>query len=538
MKTRYIISLLATALVFSSCSDFLETEPSGATITTKQKETVLQRDPAKATAGVNSLYFQFHEYQSAISGNHNDIGYGGLMLLLDGNGYDMVSSTSGYNWFAASVTYSSRNYSSDEVYMIWMWMYKQLKIANGLLESYDKDSPLVSVQSLIGQAYAVRAFDYWVLAQLFQFNYADHQDAPCVPLITDENALEAANDGIGRSTVKEVYEQIFSDIDNAIAFLEKAEAAGDKRIDKRYVNSAVAYALRARFNLTTENWTAAAEDAAKALALAEKEKLAPYSIATLKSGPLFWDSANETSYLWADVIDEKDDVVESAICNFPSHMGSLSYGYGWYSGGRLISKKLFGLISISDARHGWWLDAEGHSDILNADFAKVMDSHFGNEPYTQVKFAPYRDEASTTVNANDLPLIRVEELYLIKAEAEAHTNPATALETLTGFVKTYRDTEYAFDSTDGDEIAEEVYRQRRIEFWGEGISWFDIMRLNKDVDRRGAGFPKTAVFNIPAGSDILLYRIPETEINANKKLSDADNNPAAPSPKAVEDEDA
>jgi hypothetical protein len=68
------------------------------------------------------------------------------------------------------------------------------------------------------------------------------------------------------------------------------------------------------------------------------------------------------------------------------------------------------------------------------------------------------------------------------------------------------------------------------------LNWFDVMRLNKPVDRRGGGFPDaTMVFNIPAGDPLLLWRLPEKEILANKALSEDDNNPPAPAPKPVSD---
>lgn len=135
--------------------------------------------------------------------------------------------------------------------------------------------------------------------------------------------------------------------------------------------------------------------------------------------------------------------------------------------------------------------------------------------------------------------MRVEEMYLIKAEAQAMAgNAAAGKSTLESFVQTYRDPAYTCSATSAADIQEEVYRQRRIELWGEGLNWFDIMRLNKDVDRRGAGYPNaTSVYNIPAGSDILLWRIPENEIQANKALSEGDNNPAAPVPTPVADID-
>ena len=60
------------------------------------------------------------------------------------------------------------------------------------------------------------------------------------------------------------------------------------------------------------------------------------------------------------------------------------------------------------------------------------------------------------------------------------------------------------------------------------------MRLNKPVDRRGGGFPNaTMVFNIPAGDQLLLWRIPQKEIIANPALNEEDNNTSAPTPTPV-----
>lgn len=107
-----------------------------------------------------------------------------------------------------------------------------------------------------------------------------------------------------------------------------------------------------------------------------------------------------------------------------------------------------------------------------------------------------------------------------------------ALATLTDFVKTYRDPEYSF--TEGDlDLHQEIWRQRRIEFWGEGISWFDVMRLGTGIDRRNAGFESVYAFVIAGTDTKLLYPIPESEVQANPALSEADYNPTSPTPTAA-----
>jgi hypothetical protein len=159
--------------------------------------------------------------------------------------------------------------------------------------------------------------------------------------------------------------------------------------------------------------------------------------------------------------------------------------------------------------------------------------------YTQMKFGCYNDEVYTSTNANDIPLMRVEEMYLILAEAQAMAgDPATGAATLENFVKTYRDPEYTCAAKEGQDLTaqyvqEKVWFQRRIELWGEGFSYADMMRLKKDMDRRGAGFEAHTTFFIPTGSDALIYLIPHDEIEANAMLTEADNNPTADSPTPV-----
>ena len=53
------------------------------------------------------------------------------------------------------------------------------------------------------------------------------------------------------------------------------------------------------------------------------------------------------------------------------------------------------------------------------------------------------------------------------------------------------------------------------------------------MNRIGAYYTsKNAIFNIPANSDNMNYRLPESEITNNVQISEKDNNPviAAPSP--------
>lgn len=533
MKRIYSLIFIAFLFfTFTSCED-LDTFPEGNEITTQQKEEVVENDPEKAVAGVNAIFAQFSQYMpnsDALGAErHNDFGYPANMLFMDHNGYDLVSDDNGYNWNGNNLDYSDRSYTSNEAQIIWNNLYAIINMSNNVVGSIAADTDDPTSQFYLAQGLAARAFSYWNLVQLYQFNYVGNESAPAVPIITNENSNDAALEGAPRATVQEVYDLITSDLSSAITLLNSAEDGGMIRADKRYIDLAVAYGLRARVNLTMQNWSAAAADATAAIA---STTATPAGIDDVDE-PAFM-SVSEGNWMWGIIIQETDRVVTSGIVNWPSHMGSINYGYANFSGGKQINKSLYESIPETDVRKGWWLDEEKTSPNLSTEFAGAV-AGYGYPAYTQVKFAPYNNVARNSTNSNDIPLMRIEEMYLIKAEAEAMSG-GNGAQTLVDFVTAYRDPGFTLAATSPAEVQEEVFNQRRLELWGEGLNWFDLMRLNKGIDRRGGGYPNaTMVFNIPAGSDVLLWRIPEAEIQANPALSEGDNNPSAPSPAPVAD---
>lgn len=525
-KIKYIASALA-CVALAGCYD-MNTEPLGSTITADQKEATVNANPERIEASVTAMTSVFYIFGNALSESyHSDFGYPSIMLMTDSRGTDMVSEDIGYNWFTQSLTYEDLNNTYWATALYWRVCYKQLYTVNSLAKMIDPETEDPGLQFYLAQAYAIRAFDYFTLAQMYQQTYVGNEDKPCVPLITEDNMDAAGSEGCPRATVAEVYTQIMTDLDNAIALLEKTSMT---RADRRYISTEVAYGLRARVNLVMNNWEGARDDAQKALSLTDAT---PYTIADM-SKPAMSD-INEPAWMWGILVAETDRAVTSGICNWPSHMGSLNYGYASVGAWRLISKSLYAAIPATDVRKGWFLDENGVSANLSAEQAAYV-AEAGCYPYTQVKFAPYLDEIYTSTNANDIPLMRVEEMYLILAEAQAMAgDPAAGAATLQNFVSTYRDPAYTCTAATNVAVQEAVWKQRRIELWGEGFSYFDLMRLKKGVDRRGAGFQAAYVYNIPAGDPALILRLPQAEIEGNPALTEDDNNAAVGLPTPVEE---
>lgn len=530
MKLKYLFALSMGALMLNACVE-MDLQPEGATLTTDIKQEVSTAMPDRAEASVRAIFSQFNVYAPnyGVFGNrvrHNDFGYSSIMMFTDANTEDWSGADDGYNWAGNSMTYDDRPYTSYESDIVWNDHYNIIFAANSVVGSIDPATTDALSQFYLAQGLASRGFAYLGLAQLYQFNYKGNEDKPCVPLITDQNADDAAVNGAKRASVQEVYNQIDADLTEAIRLLEASEAVGQTRPDRRYIDLAVSFGLRARMNLAMQNYAQAALDADSAIYYTDAR---PATIAEV-SAPAF-ASAAEPNWMWGILIAETDDVVSSGIVNWISHCGTFNYGYCQYSGGHQISKKLYNVIPESDVRKGWWSNAEGKSANIPAAWQDYLDE-LEFPKYTSCKFAPYQNILDNDVNANDIPLMRVEEMYLIKAEAQAMSG-ADGKTTLENFVKTYRDPEY----TSTGNVQDDVYLQKRIELWGEGLIWYDVMRLNKGIDRRGAGFPITAVLKIDADDPILLWRLPQTEIQGNSALTDDDNNKSTEVPTPVDDDE-
>lgn len=517
--------MLSTGLV--SCND-LDTQPLNNYVTSEEKAEAISAQPELAAAGVVGIPSSYTPYGAVYSSAHCDFGWPAVLMFMDCIGPDLVSRDAGYNWFSVSGEYNlgtNNNYLNN---LSWRHGYKIIKAANDVIANIDPETTDPSLQLYAAQGYGNRAYIYFMLAQLFQKTYVGNESLPCVPIITDKNSNDASG-GIDRSTVKEVYDQVLSDIDTAIKFLSECGLGVDKIADvglKRFISLGTAYGIRARVNLVMNNWQAAADDAKNAIL---KSGATPYSIAEA-SQPAF-ASSDDHNCMWAVYIQPNDRVVTTGICNWPSMMGSFNSNGYWTVTSRMISKSLWAQIPESDCRKGWWINENLTSPNLSEAQQALINS-IAPEAYQQVKIGPYQGVVGTTTNSNDVPLMRVEEMYLIQAEATAMAGDvAGGKQILENFVTTYRNPSYVCQATTKEAVQDAVWMQRRIELWGEGFCYTDLLRLGKGLDRRGAGWESQWVYNVPAPLKPLL--IPNGEMEANAAITT--NNDAWSMPSPVDD---
>lgn len=526
MKTIKYIPVILFALSLTACENWLASEPEGATKTSDQKADAGNKTEAASTADLSAVYAQFIQLWPGLGDlgyeRHSDFGYASICMFMEAQGQDFVGDNIGYNWFSFSDWEDIRDNTLTTTEgltcnLVWNEYYKIIRACNNVIELVDRENP-GSQKYTLSQALAVRAFCYLQLAQVYQFTYSDAtKDKPCVPIVKDRMTAEE-QDNNPRATVKEVFALIMDDLNYACDSLE-----GYARPNKGFVNQAVALGLRARVNLVMQKWAEAAADADAALSLSGAQ---PLSIAQANV-PGFC-SADAENVLWANIVVETNDIVQTGIINWPSHMTPFyEDGYTAVGAFRYIANTLYDQISATDVRKGWWLNEDFESPLLdasgyNAAKAGIQENEL---PYIAVKFGTGDGQTSgLAAAAADWIMMRAEELLLIKAEGLAKSGGDGA-GVLTQFVQTYRDPRYSV-SQHGLSLEDEIWWQRRVELWGEGFAFADIMRLEKDIDRTGiANWPSAWKQKVSAGNGILLWRIPQAEIEANKGISEADNNP-------------
>ncbi len=524
MKLNSFISVLFAALVLSACTDMNKIVPEGGTLLASQLKETNAAVPSRASAAFVGLFNPL--------GNPNYFGYGtpddwGVLMMLfcnDVEGADALLPDSNYNWFSVCGELSSRTASYRNPMIRYRTPYMIIANSNDFLAGFDDNVTDQESIYMIAQAKALRAYAYMLLAQDFQFTYTIAKDKPCVPVCALDIEDPANNP---RASVAAIYGIIMDDLNDAVSKL-----AGYARPSKMYIDQHVAYGLRARANLLMGEYADAAADAEKAA-----EGYTPASIEEV-SHPSFMD-ISEHNWIWG--FDMTADVAKTfkyaTSSSWLRSFSSWAYaaGAGCYT---MINKMLYDKIPASDVRKGWWVDENLQSPLLDgltwdAGTAGVasgqaiplfeFDDKLAFLPYTNVKFGC--NPIGTTDNAEDSPLMRVEEMLLIQAEANYKAgNTAKGMQILNDFVSTYRNPGYSA-SASGRSFEDEVWFQRRVELWGEGFGIHDTKRLNKPLVRflgtaESTNMPPAFRFNLAANDGWLLMRFNNGELNTNFGIVD------------------
>lgn len=365
---------------------------------------------------------------------------------------------------------------------LWNSNYSLINQCNRVLEAAEVISVDSSQQSelddLKGQLYTLRAVGHLALASYFTTDYLDSDELSII--ISDR--VPDVNETLPRNTNAEVYAFIESDLNMASAMLS------GNQTDNKYITQDFVTGLKARLALLQND----------ASAITHAQSLIDtYTL------------VNQLGYLSMFTDTNNDEVI------FKAARTSGLVGGLWY-----FTNSAGPFIEASNSLH----DAHDPSDIrLFANINFNTNNGGPSDPANNIHLInKYPGNASPFLS--DVKVMRVSEMYLIKAEAQVTANDlGGAAATLKQIRDVRLGSNTALDSYSSQTDAyDAVLKERRLELAFEGHRYLDIKRfkdrLNTGINRDPRDCAAGGNCTMLPSDHRLTLPIPQVELNANPTI--------------------
>lgn len=434
-KKIFFISAAILGTVLFACDSLLEEQVPQNSV----DPTVVFSDASGARAALNGAY---DVLQSA---NY----YGTRFVIMPDMHGGNLAHTGTFPSFAEFVNRAILT-NNAEVTNMWTTIYSGINRANQIIDKVpgvgDPALSPTEKDQIVGQAYFLRAFHYFNLVRYWGG----------VPLKLDpSDAYDPAKVILPRASVGEVYQQILSDLDQAIAKLTPTPS------NKGRAHQRTAYALKARIHLYQGQH-------AEAIAAAVEASTGYTLVPTFLD---LWTVRNTSEAIW----ELQFDNVDNNTLNFfllPSSAGGRNEVRP--------SGSLAGAYAANDARR-----------ILS------------NSTDSRLRY--YR----AATDDDNVLIFRLAEMILTRAEALVERNTGTDLTDAVALIDQLRNRAgigaYAGAVTQSA-LRDEVFLQRRLELALEGHYFFDLVRTGRAA---------TTLTSPAWSNDHALLPIPLREINAS-----------------------
>lgn len=513
MKFKFLayMPVMAAALVsFASCSeDFLNRETDGGYKTPEQMEKAAQWNPKILLGETQGVTTSLTRWTAGGSSSQGDFGQKSIDIATDIISHDMVMSRgSNYGYFADEAEGTAIGRKGDRTSTTWYTYYRVIDACNLTFKTVgsDEDEPTNAQNRLyFAQAKTARAYAYLQLETLYAGDYQTDKDKKVLPIYraqSDESAAPQTN--------AKVYEQIHFDLDGAIAAFKSANEAGavSKTLDQPTI--AVAYTLKAYAYLQTGNYAEAKTYADLAIQTSGK---------TILSGENLYfgfNTVNNNNWMWGLEVTADNT---AALPTFWGMMDIYTYSYAAAGDFKVINSDLFNQIPETDARRAWFTESPYYNAYVGKPAAILFLLPSG-------KF--YSDRSHEIMGdmswESDIHFMRIEECYLIAAEAEARQGNLTSACTYLKAILDNRDEvkAAAISSMNQQQLLDEIFFEWRVEMWGEGKSLMTFKRFKKNIETTADNDYFNEQGTIPYNSDKLIFKIPNQEFQYNPNMKYAD----------------
>ena len=438
--------------------------------------------------------------------------YGGVVNADYTRQYHFANEYCSDNVTLSSITtdalYFTYNYAhvkrQANVNTLWSRAYRTLFGANTIIENTEGATDPAFLQ-LRAECLYLRAMIHFDLSRIWGRPYTHDNPAtnPCVPIVksTGDESVKPA-----RSTVKEVYDFIINDLNEAITLFTQTGVAKNSC----YASREVCYALLSRIYLNMEENEKAIDYANRVISSGR------YRLVDTQTLPSYFRSAPEDNpeTIFAVKHTATEDRSRSAI-------GSMYYelnGSGW--------GEVYASQDIVD------LTAKYPEDVRN----KFIELQFESDGVTPRKrngilryYVLKYSYQQNIVNLSSPVYLRLAEMYMNRAEANTKlgkyqeaiddVNMIRERAGLSGSAL------YTVDNLKGhSSVLDVVLEERRLEFAFECLRKHDLFRNKRDLVRHYPGYHVADVTDgyqlIPWTSPRVVHYIPEQDIMINPNLID------------------
>lgn len=375
---------------------------------------------------------------------------------------------------------------TEEFNNFWALNYQGITQCNTVLDkvpAIDMDAALQN--RILGEAYFLRAYYYFLLSQVFG-------DVVLYTKLTPPDELKVA-----KTPRSEVYRQIIADCDAAAALLPVSFPAGDAG----RATQGAALALAAKTCLYEKNWEKTVEYVGKVKALGV------YSLMPDYRDNFREDTQNNTESVWEIQHTNLELGVGNSLNQWWASKKTTD-GYGFAE----VTEEYYASFDTADPRRDFTI-ASNNQDYFGVTYknsfsstrhsprkylqaaAEVTQKADGDINYTAIRYAEvllWEAEANAELGRTAEAQAALE---AVRARARAQaSDPATALPPVT--------------TTDKTELIDAIRRERQWELGFECHRFFDLVRW---------GIAKDSIPEFQAGKHE-VFPIPQSEIDLNPAL--------------------
>lgn len=465
MLLKNILLAFIVVASLASCKKIIEAEPTHQLDGSTRFTSIEDFD--FALTGAYALFRQGNYYSSGSNAFVN------LPDMMSDNLNETSESLGNYQ------TMSTWTYAEDEpnISGTWQAAYRIISQANLLLRDIDDFAATESgaVNRIKAQALAIRAMVHFDVLRYWVEDYDRNSTKPGIPYITVFDYEQKP----GRGTVKETYDHIEADLQQARGLLNSGLDKAINPTGKAYIDIQGVNAIMARMFLYSNQLDSAIKYSTlviNSIALSSRTNF-----------PNIWTDASTAEVIWSVSFNAGEGRIGDPVYFVPNNRSS------YRPNPTLVTM----YDAVNDIRHSSYFQVRSNRLVLSKYLAKAAQV---SRPDGIVNFKAFRTG----------------EMYLIRAEAYARKGGANEVLGLADLnaLRAARIAGFVAGAETGAALINAIALERRKELISEGHRWFDLKRTTKTITRANC----TVFCTLSPSSRAWTWPIPIGEINANPDI--------------------